>query len=82
MSLQENLDAIQAASKSRVPPETQAIMQRSIDDLRASGILGRILKAGDRAPAFTLPATAGQPVSSDALLARGPMVVSFFRGRW
>lgn len=82
MSLQEKLDAIQAAGKSRVPPETQAIMQRAIDDLRASGILGRVLKAGDRAPAFTLPNTAGQAVSSDALLARGPMVVSFYRGRW
>ena len=82
MSLQEKLDAIQAASKSRVPPEAQAIMQRSIDDLRASGILGRTLKAGNRAPAFILPNAAGQAISSEALLARGPMVVSFFRGRW
>jgi cytochrome oxidase Cu insertion factor (SCO1/SenC/PrrC family) len=82
MSLKERLDAAKAQSKTRIPPEAQAVMQRSIDDLRASGILNRVPKVGDRAPDFTLPDSNGQPVSLKDLLARGPVVLSFFRGRW
>ena len=82
MSLQEQLDAMSAQSKTRIPPEAQAVMQRSLDELRASGILSRVPKVGDRAPDFTLPNAAGQPVSLTGLLAKGPAVVSFYRGRW
>ncbi len=82
MSLQDQLDELRAKSKTRIPPEAQAVMQRSIDELRASGILSRVPKVGDRAPDFTLPNAAGQPVSLAGLLAKGPVVVSFYRGRW
>jgi AhpC/TSA family len=82
MSLQEQLDGLRAQSKTRIPPEAQAVMQRSIDELRASGMLSRVPKVGDRAPDFTLPNAAGQPVSLAGLLAKGPVVVSFYRGRW
>ena len=82
MSLQEQLDELRAKSKTRIQPEAQAVMQRSIDELRASGILSRVPKVGDRAPDFTLPNAAGQPVSLAGLLDKGPVVVSFYRGRW
>jgi hypothetical protein len=82
MALQEQLDELRAKSKTRIPPEAQAVMQRSIDELRASGILSRVPKIADRAPDFTLPNAAGQPVSLAGLLAKGPVVVSFYRGRW
>lgn len=82
MSLQEQLDELRAKSKTRIPPEAQAVMQRSIDELCASGILSRVPKVGDRAPDFTLPNAAGQPVSLAGLLAKEPVVVSFYRGRW
>jgi peroxiredoxin Q/BCP len=36
------------------------------------------LKVGDKAPAFTLPDTAGHPVSLDSLLAKGPVILAFF----
>ena len=82
MSLQEQLDALRAQSKTRIPGEAQVVMQRAIDELRASGIVSRVPKVGDRAPDFTLPNAAGQPVALRSLLARGPVVVSFYRGRW
>ena len=44
--------------------------------------LGNVLKPGDRMPAFVLPSTEGELVSSDDLLARGPLVLCFFRGGW
>lgn len=79
MTLQEKLDTMREASKTRIPPEARAIMQRSIDDLRASGIMNRIAKAGQPAPDFTLPNGSGRPVGLKELLARGPLVLSFYR---
>ena len=82
MALQEQLDALRAMSKTRIPPESQAVMERSIADLRASGMMGRIARAGQRAPEFTLPNASGREVSLAELVARGPVVLSFYRGRW
>ncbi len=36
------------------------------------------LKAGDKAPPFSLPDTDGKPVSLTALLERGPVILAFF----
>lgn len=36
------------------------------------------LKVGDRAPAFSLPDTEGNPVALKTLLERGPVIVAFF----
>ena len=82
MSLQERLDVIRAAAKTRIPPEAHAVMQRSIDDLRASGIMSGIVHVGQPAPDFALPNDSGQPVALGNMLARGPVVLSFYRGRW
>jgi hypothetical protein len=80
--LKEKLEAIKAAGKTRIPADAQEVMQRAIDDLRASGAADRVLKVGARAPDFTLPNTEGTPVTLSTLLAKGPVVLSFFRGRW
>jgi peroxiredoxin len=40
------------------------------------------LKAGDRAPLFTLPNQKGVPVSLESALARGPVLLGFHRGTW
>jgi peroxiredoxin len=42
----------------------------------------RVARVGSPASEFTLPNAAGQPVSLGALRARGPVVLSFYRGRW
>lgn len=82
MSLADKLAATRAASAGRIPPERQAIMHRATDDLRRSGALDRIVKVGAAAPSFELANYDGQRVSSAERLARGPMIVSFFRGSW
>jgi len=64
-TLAEKLDTIRAAGKTRIPAEAQAVMQRNIDDVRASGLPGRIARVGQPAPTFTLPNAAGTPVSLD-----------------
>ena len=82
MSLEEKLAATRAASASRIPPDRQLIMERATEDLRKSGILDRIVRVGAKMPAFELANHDGRRVSSDDLLAGGPLVLSFFRGSW
>src|SRR5476651_487023 len=82
MSLEEKLAAMRAAAATRIPPERQAIMHRATEDLRKSGILDRIVKVGQRMPAFELDDHDGRRVSSEDLLGGGPLVLSFFRGSW
>jgi cytochrome oxidase Cu insertion factor (SCO1/SenC/PrrC family) len=84
MGLQEKLNELKRLflASGRASPEMRSIMHRSTEELRNSGILERALKAGQQAPAFELPNQDGQFVSSTALLAGGPVIVSFFRGVW
>lgn len=82
MSLQAQLDAVLARARATRPPEWQAIIDRTIEDLRGSGIVERSLKTGQRAPEFALPNATGHVVRSADLLARGHLVVSFYRGGW
>jgi hypothetical protein len=82
MTLQEQLNARRAQSRERMPAELRALMDQGTETLRQSGLADRCLKVGERMPAFTLPNATGQSVSSAALLAKGPLVVSFYRGGW
>lgn len=40
------------------------------------------IKLGQKAPAFELPNSEGKLVSLDALLTKGPVVLTFYRGSW
>jgi hypothetical protein len=82
MTLEERLATVREQSKARMPPEVRAVLLRSIDAVRGSGIMQRVAKVGSPAPEFTLPNAAGQPVGLGELRARGPVVLSFYRGRW
>jgi hypothetical protein len=82
MTLQEKLAAYKAEFLTRVPPETVHTMKRATQELQTSGILEKVLTEGDRAPEFALPDQNGRLVSSRQLLAKGPLVVSFYRGTW
>ncbi|WP_397452942.1 peroxiredoxin-like family protein [Pseudomonas sp. NA-150] len=48
----------------------------------ASGAASRALRAGARAPTFTLADADGQRVALESLLSAGPVVLHFFRGAW
>jgi len=63
-------------------PEASAALHGFIEDLRATGIAGRVVRVGQRAPDFELADTCGDRVSLDALTARGPVILTFYRGRW
>ncbi len=82
MSLQEKLAAHKAISLAKRPPEVREILERGTNELRASGIMGRVLKIGALAPQFNLPNQDGLTVSSADLLKQGPLVLTFYRGHW
>ncbi|WP_176059498.1 peroxiredoxin-like family protein [Paraburkholderia sp. BCC1876] len=87
MSLQDKLDAFKADFKAGkapyfAPAEIHPVMERATAELIASGQAERALKAGDKAPAFTLTDPDGTLVSSTELLEKGPLVISFYRGVW
>jgi peroxiredoxin len=80
--LQDQLDEITAQTRNLVQPERLAIGERAIEELFATGIEQRMLPVGATAPSFALPDFSGRTVRSSDLLALGPLVVTFFRGRW
>ena len=82
MSLKDKLDEIRAGAARMIPPDKLALMLAATDALRRSGILDGVIKVGQRLPAFALPNAHGETVSSTALLAQGPLVLTVFRGHW
>jgi peroxiredoxin len=65
-----------------VPPETQVIHARAVAELRERRLAANTLPMGAKAPVFELPDHDGEIVSSLTLLAKGPVVLCFIRGRW
>jgi hypothetical protein len=82
MSLKDELKSLRERAEAKRPPEIVAAMHRAVDELRASGAAARVLKVGERAPRFALPSANERIMDSAALLGRGPLVVTFYRGRW
>lgn len=87
MALQDKLDAFKADFEGgrfplKPPKEALDTMRRATAELIASGQAQHGKRAGEAAPEFTLADPDGKPVSSRNLLAKGPLVVSFYRGVW
>jgi peroxiredoxin len=53
-----------------------------VDWLRKTNVASRALQIGDTAPDFLLPDAHGRLHSSEQFRAKGPLVVSFYRGGW
>lgn len=81
-ALQDQLDEITANTRRLVQPERLAVGERALAELFATGIDERILPVGSAAPEFALKDAHGKLVRSTDLLALGPLVIKFFRGRW
>jgi peroxiredoxin len=80
--LAQRLLEIKAGIAEYVRPENQAINERAVAVIAASGLADNILPVGAAAPTFHLSNHNGQDVSLQALLASGPVIINFFRGRW
>ncbi len=79
-TLQQQIEDFQ--SKRNAPAATKEAFARGIQDLIASDIAHRSIKQGDKAPNFALPDVNGETVRLSQLLAKGPVVLIFYRGGW
>jgi peroxiredoxin len=81
-TLQDQLDEITANTRELVQAERLAVSERASEELFATHIEERILPVGALAPEFALNDGRGRLVRSADMLALGPLVIKFFRGRW
>ncbi len=64
------------------PDHAQAVMAKAFDELMQSCLGEQALNTGDKAIDFTLQNANGEDASLYALLEKGPVVLSFYRGGW
>lgn len=81
-SLAERLQRIKDGFLAQVPDAAKQIMQRTHDELASSGWEQRLVQVGARLPRFELSDTQGERWDSDAVLARGPLLLTVYRGVW
>ncbi len=82
MSLQQKLDDYKKQFQAKAPSEKAKLMGKATAELKASGILEHVVKEGERAPDFSLSDARGNPLSLPELKAKGPVVLTFYRGVW
>jgi hypothetical protein len=81
-TLQKRIDALKASSADKMTPEIVEALKAGFQELNERQVLDKALQVGDQAPAFVLPDSRGVAVSSGKLLAAGPLVITFYRGKW
>jgi len=64
------------------PPEVKQTMQEETTKLREQGISANAVQAGQQAPNFDLISDSGEEYHLSDMLAKGPVVLIFFRGSW
>lgn len=82
MTLKESIEQFMQGMAGKAPKELLETVGNEIHKMADSGIAHNALKAGAKAPEFSLPDPQGHLVSLSDLLHEGPVVVTFYRGSW
>jgi hypothetical protein len=82
MGLQKKIDAYKKGMAKKAPKEALDIMHRATEELRNSAIMDGVVNVGDPAPKFELQNASGEPIRLKDLISEGPLVLSFYRGKW
>ena len=82
MTLADQLDARKAKFVEMAAPERIATAENAITEIADSGVLDKAINLGDKAPDFTLPDALGNSVSLYDELAKGPVILTWYRGSW
>lgn len=64
------------------PAAVQNPIVSAKDNFNANFDTSRVIKPGETLPVFTLPDATGKIVSSSDLLAKQPLLITFYRGEW
>ncbi len=82
MFLMSQLQTLKRRAEQATPAAEKSVFSRSLSRLLQSGILDRVIAAGSPMPSFELLDCRQRSVSSDSLLGNGPLVITFYRGKW
>lgn len=82
IALGQRLAQIAAENARTLPEAYYKVLRKSVAYLRDSGLFDGALRNGDSLPAFKLQNASRTFIESRDLLAKGPLVISFFRGDW
>ena len=82
VSLTDSLNNKKSAFLNRASEEKIASYDRGIEAVAESGILETAINVRDKAPDFTLKNATGESVSLSDYLAKGPVILTWYRGGW
>lgn len=80
--LEEALKKQSADLAKAAPAEALKVFEDGIKDVAASGVVEKAPKVGEKVELFELPGADGKLVKLADLLARGPVVLTWYRGGW
>ena len=82
MNLKVSLDEFRNEFLAKIPPEASALMNNETLKLEQEFNSRELLKIGDIAPDFTLPNASDEQINLQNYLAKGAVILSFYRGGW
>lgn len=82
MSLATQLSAVSENFHKKAPPDLVELITTTNTNHKASFQPSSAIKVGDTLPSFNLTNALGKEVSSASLLAKGPLLMTFYRGEW
>jgi peroxiredoxin len=82
MSLAPQLSAVYDNFQKNAPVQIVQTINGMNSDFEAAFKNQCTIKVGDKLPSFALSDALGKEVTSDELLKKGPLLISFYRGEW
>ncbi|CAM1506040.1 Fc.00g056810.m01.CDS01 [Cosmosporella sp. VM-42] len=82
MSIRNDLGQVFSRFQQTAPEEVKGPIVSAMSGIKATFNHNAVIREGDALPEFKLPNALGQNVSSKELLAKGPVLITFYRGTW
>ena len=82
MSLKAQIDAYNVQKEANLPADVLALMNTTNEELIAQHVRDNALQVGQKVTNFSLANHCGDTVELTDLLAKGPVIISFYRGGW
>lgn len=80
--LEEKLRRTREKASTRMPESALEVLGAHSRHLEEADRAAEAVGVGEAAPDFRLPSAGGGEVQLSELLARGPVILNFYRGRW
>jgi len=81
-SLRQQLDNTKEKFLNQIPAGVKKKLLENIQEMKSPNLVDGAVNQGDTAPDFTLPDARGGKFNLGDALAKGPLVLSFYRGEW